>query len=571
MPKDELLAIIAFLEELRGSALAGIGLRESDPYWNMSLYIMRRHLEGKSTSVSGLAASALIPYGSAMRRIDEMVESELIFKRVRTATGRSYSVHPTPELIQRTVVSLERVKRLIGRVSMNSSDRQFYLGGSYLGEREIASPTALEPPVGRGETIDILVQDDPTFKVLIRHQRELQEWLGGRIRITAMKMDRLRQETLANAREARSRYDIVAVDMTWTGEYASDNILLPLTPLIAKADMEFADFHPTASQAAHFGGVQYAIPIQAAPELLLCRSDLLDAHGLKAPETTDDVIEAAKLISARRGALYGIAWRAGRGLPIAHSFVQFMASFGQPPVVLPSEEGEYFVGNLEDDALEPALTCEAAYRAAEFMLRLKAVSPPNIGQMDAEDAIAAYAKGDVAMVYAWSCRASRFELDYFSPARANTVYLAHPHGPGAPAVSPIGGYLLGIPANLDPRRVHMAWRVISWLVSPEALKFYVQSGSFASPRFSVSADPEVARSCHVIGAVDRLAQTGQIKLWPRPPIPKLSLLFDILGEEIHDMLMGSKTVDAALSGAQRRAQALLRASNPKERLYALAH
>lgn len=560
MTREELLAVIAFLETLRSSALSGLGLHASDPYWNLTLYLMRRHLEGKPVSVTGLAAAALVPYGSAMRRIDEMIEAGLIFKRTRTASGRSFSVHPTTELIHRFEASMMRVKRLLAMVSHSADSiaaENFYSEGCYAGAQIIASPSAMKPPIGPNKPVRILVQDDPTFQVLTRFHRELQEWLGGKIELTVMKIDQMREETLANAVRSQSAYDIVAVDVPWTGEYAAGNLLLPLSDCIGKDLIDPLDFHPTAWQAAHFDGVQYAIPIQTTPELLFYRTDLFEEHGLRAPATTEDLLTAARTLTLRNDDRYGIAWRAGRGSPCAHSFVQFMGAFGSPPIKLQMEDGEYSLPNFAEGGLEPAFDTDVAQAAAEFMLDLKDVSVPNVTDMDSEESIAAYTDGRTAMVYGWSCRVSRFELSPNSPARGVTAYLPHPHGPGSNTVSPMGGYLLGIPANLNSTRIDLAARVINWLVSAEAMKFYVQNGSFTSPRFSVSADPHVAQKCEVIGAVDRIAKKGQIKLWPRPPAPGMAKLFAILGEEIHDMLLRRQSVRTALNRAQDRGRAAL--------------
>lgn len=563
MTKDELLATVTFLETLRGTALTGLGVHAPDPYWNITLYLMRRHLEGKPIAITGLAAAALIPYGSAMRRIHEMIEAGLLFKRTRTASGRSFSIHPTPILIERFEASMERVKRLTRQISQGPGDDTFYFGGSYLGERIIGSPHALNPPIGRTEPIRILIQDDPTFQVVARFKREVQEWIGGPIELTVTKIDKVREETLANAHRVKSDYDIVAVDMPWTGEYVRDRVLLPLTPWINKGQIDFADFHATAWEAANFAGEQYAIPIQTTPELLMCRSDLLKKHGLPPPTTTEELLVAARELTSQRDERHGAAWRAGRGLPVAHSFVQFMASFGQPPIRLPQIDGEFVLRDLMTQELDPAFDTDAAAQAAEFMLRLRDVSTPRILEMDAEESIGAYAEGRAAVVYAWSCRASRFELDPQSPARGATTYLPHPHGPMASEVSPMGGYLLGIPANTEARRAQTAWRVISWLVSPEAMKFYVQGGSFASPRFSVSADPHVAEKCQVIGAVDQIARKGGIKLWPRPPAPDMAGMFAILGDEMHKMLEGRQTARVALRRSQDRTKDLAAAKRAR--------
>ena len=46
-------------------------------------------------------------------------------------------------------------------------------------------------------------------------------------------------------------------------------------------------------------------------------------------------------------------------------------------------------------------------------------------------------------------------------------------------------------------------------------------------------------------------------MWPRPPVPGISAVIQVAGEEIHDMLLGLKTPRRALTDAQNRADALM--------------
>jgi multiple sugar transport system substrate-binding protein len=79
-------------------------------------------------------------------------------------------------------------------------------------------------------------------------------------------------------------------------------------------------------------------------------------------------------------------------------------------------------------------------------------------------------------------------------------------------------------------------------------------------RFSVAADPGVRRGSRVIAAVDEMARLGQLRLWPRPPVKEYSKIVEILGEDIHAMLRKDQSVKAALSNAQARIDALMRAN-----------
>jgi len=171
-----------------------------------------------------------------------------------------------------------------------------------------------------------------------------------------------------------------------------------------------------------------------------------------------------------------------------------------------------------------------------------------------------YAAGQVAMAYGYTLLAPYFELDKSSPAFAQTGYLPHPAGPGASQVAPVGGYIMGIPANLSPERVRPAVEALIVFTSPEAQKLFVQNGSRTNPRYSVGADPEVRRASPIFEAVDAMSWRDELQFWPRPPVPEINEIIQICGEEFHDMLRGITSPRDTLRRAQDRADALMRAN-----------
>jgi multiple sugar transport system substrate-binding protein len=45
-------------------------------------------------------------------------------------------------------------------------------------------------------------------------------------------------------------------------------------------------------------------------------------------------------------------------------------------------------------------------------------------------------------------------------------------------------------------------------------------------------------------------------MWPRPPVRGIKSIITIAGEEVHDALMGKKTLKEALETAQNRSEKL---------------
>ncbi len=570
MTKEELLNLIDLLGQIRKPAEQH-RLIEADPTWNMTVYLLRRYLKGMLVTPTSLARAAGTPYTTAVRRIEALLREGLIIRRPRSRTGRSYSVLPSRELLTRTLHYAQEAKAALAKAfGATNASTPFYLGASYLSARIIPHPSPLRFETGETRALTVLLYDEPSFFVSEFLQKELSRLIGCDVRFVGLPLDELRLRILSESEAKHTTVDIVAVDLPWIGEFASKKVLLPLNDLVAASTINRADFHPAHWEAAHLGGHQYGIPFQTNSELLFCRRDIFEAHGLEPPATTEALLAAAAQVHAPREGMYGVGWTAAPGIPVGYAFMMFMADFGQPVLNLPRLGDGYDAMNAAGAELHAMVDTPRGRLAAQFMRELLCFSPPHTLHMSWTEQIRLYGRGQVAMTYAWSSRAAHFELDPDSPARGNTSYLPHPAGMPRSGrarrnnVSALGGFVLGIPGNLLPERVQPVWHVIEWLTSPEVMKLFVRSGTMATPRFSVAVDPHVRALSPMIEAIDTMAKSGQFRLWPRPSVPQSSDIASHLGDEIHAMLSGRQTIREALRNAQHRIDRLFRAGcNPK--------
>jgi multiple sugar transport system substrate-binding protein len=286
---------------------------------------------------------------------------------------------------------------------------------------------------------------------------------------------------------------------------------------------------------------------------------LFQENGIDLPMTTDQVINAARALHRPNAGIRGIAWNGARGMPMGHTFVMTMAAFGQAVINLRRTYDDFDAELIEGEQFRPMLNTEAGRLAAEYLLELAAYSPLTILSMSWYERMVAYAEGEVAMAYGYTLFVPYLDKSRKSSAWRNTGFLPHPRGPGGKNIAPVGGYVLGIPANLAPDRVKSAWDALRALTSSEAIKQYIVHGSRVSPRFSVSADPEVMATSDLIAAVDTMARSGQLQYWPRPPAPEMTEIFVICGNEMHDMVRGIKSINDALTNMQNQIDALMRA------------
>lgn len=562
MTREELLRILDFVDATREMTENNTSLSAIDPRWNLISYAVRRHYEGKLITSTSMAMAAGVPYGTAKRRINELIEEDLLLKRIKSKTGKSFSLHPTKKLIQNFEIFAQQFKVHIGKtfgfMSDGSSSDDFYFGGSYMASRILSFPSVMKHGIGYDHVLRILTPSDPTFRTLSDFSKNLDGFSGGRLEIINLPLDELHNEIALNSVEPKSKYDIVAIDLPWLGEFAEQKIVHPLNEIIENEKYPFSDFHHTAWKGSSNNGYHYALPIQPTAELLFYRTDLFDEVALPAPETTDDVLKAAMALHNLKPDLSGIVMNYGHGTPIAHTFIQTLADFGQPIINLTRIGNDYDINHLKGENFRPCIDSDAGYRAAQFMLELLAYAHPESINCNWDQRIKLFSNGKAAMTYGWTIRASTFELDPKCAAHGNVDFVPHPSGNGHKKVSPVGGFSLAIPANLEADRVQNAWKMMEYLVRPELMKWYVQNGNLSSPRFSTSADPEVRALSKIIERVDAMEKKGELQLWPRPAIAEFNDIVHILGEEIHMLILRKSTISAALKKSQSRVDKLMR-------------
>jgi multiple sugar transport system substrate-binding protein len=562
MTRDELLQILSFVDHTRSISEQRTALSTTDPRWNIISFAIRRHLEGKLITITSAASAAGVPYGTAMRRIGDLIEEGFLRKRPRSRSGKSFSLHPTRKLVAEFEAFALQLKAMVGQTFGFTTGEQpiedFYFGGYYMASRILSYPVAMRASVGIDKTVRILSPIDPTFRTLADVSANLSELCGTNVEVVNLPLDRLHREIMENHEKATSSYDIVAIDLPWLGQLAESGIIRPLDAILEEERYKASDFHNAAWRGSGWRGVQYAVPIQPTPELLFCRSDLLSEAGLTVPVTTDDVLLAARTLHRSRRDLAGIVMNYGRGIPVAHTFVQTLADFGQPVIDLGRIGADFDVENIAGENFRPMIDTEAGHATADYLMELRAYSHKDSMICNWDRRIGLFAEGKAAMTYGWSIRTARFELDESSPAHGRVEYIAHPAGTGARRVSPIGGFSLAIPLKLDAARVRRAWKVIEYLTRPEMMKWYVQNGNLTSPRFSTSADPEVQAKCSIIGRIDAMERRGELQIWPRPPVPEFHDILTVLGGHIFMMLQGETPVAEALATSQNEVDALMR-------------
>ena len=148
--KADMLSVLSFMENLGDELENASDLFASTPNLRISMHLIRGHLDGRLVTMTSLIGASRAPYATANRRIKDMQDVGLIDQRARTATGKSFSLHPSVLLLDQWTQLTHRVHRLAtaqfgGAGSTEASD--YYFGGSYLNAKSIPPMEVLAEPL----------------------------------------------------------------------------------------------------------------------------------------------------------------------------------------------------------------------------------------------------------------------------------------------------------------------------------------------------------------------------------------------------------------------------------------
>lgn len=560
-PDEGLLRFLDYMDEQMLAFESAHSLFKPNAHIRMCVELLRRHFQGKVTSPTLLVDISGVPYATATRRLNELVESGLINRRARHKSERSFTLHPSDQLLT-LWIQMARDNYLLVNETVNMTeqkiepDERFY-GSAYFSERLGPPLNVLSTPLSLAGGLRMLSHSDPTFLIMNNLKRHFELIVGCPIHSRSYSLDKLYDEAVENSGRDKSNYDLVAVNFPWIGEFAERGMLLPLDDLIDIEALNPTDFHAASWRASHWGGRCFGIPIETTSEVLMYRTDLLAREGIQPPSTIDELLLAAQKLHKPEEQVYGIAWNGARGTALSHTFMMAMADFGQPIIDLAPEGEEFSIEGLGSRKYRSMIDSEAGLSAARFLLELLKYSPPGILTMSWYERTKCYAQGQVAMAYSFSQMTPYFEYDENSPAKDNTGFIPHPAGSGKKPISPLGGFILGIPSNLSARRVEEAAIALETFTSDRAQSLYVKNGSRGCSRYSASEDPNIRISSPVFDAIDKLAMQDQLQAWPRPPTPEFGAITQFCGVVLHEMLRGVITPEEALSRAHEGVQKLI--------------
>lgn len=345
-----------------------------------------------------------------------------------------------------------------------------------------------------------------------------------RIELLPDQADQQREQQALALQAEESTFDILGMDVIWTGEYSENGWLESLEDV--RGEIEAASL-PGPFESATWGGELWAAPYNTNAGFLYYRTDLVDTP----PTTWDDMCSTAQTVAEAEG----IGGFIGQGAQYEGFVVNWLEYYW-------GAGGELF----NEDQSEVVFDVDLAAQATEFMAQaLETCDAPGFNTAQEEEARNTFQSGDAVFMRNWPYVYSTIEDDPESPANGNFGIAPLPTFTGQGTISALGGFNLAVSAfsdNTDAAKDFVVWMA----TDPEPQAMLATVGSVPPTMTSVydqlADDPVMA----LLGQVLPDAK-------PRPPSPS----WNEISVEMQRALFPAYNGDADPRGAAEDVRAFL--------------
>lgn len=333
--------------------------------------------------------------------------------------------------------------------------------------------------------------------------------------------------------------DIYGMDAPWVLEFGEAGWAVPLNDYLPDLEERFLQ---SGLDIFLHEGQRLGVPFWGSVGGMFYRTDLLEAAGFEPPATYDELVEIVAAIQAEQPDLSGFVWPGARQESLIQTWAEIFLGFG----------GSYYA----DDG-RCAVNSPQGIAAVTFMVELidDGISPRETTAWTAEEARTRFVEGEAIFL--------RHNHDIITwlddPERSDIVgqwaFMPNPAQPGGEPSGATGGFAFAINPYTDS--LPAAVQVIQVIASEEVQKGFALAWGPVQYYRGLYEQPEVQAAHANVGVLaDVLPSSAS-----RPRSTNYAQLSDILQQEIHSALTGSKSVENALNDACSRIDALPGARN----------
>jgi multiple sugar transport system substrate-binding protein len=398
-------------------------------------------------------------------------------------------------------------------------------------------------------SITMVINQSPWFDGFRRLVDQYQKETGNHIELDvnpyAGALDKIRNSLRASS----GSYDLLAIDNNWMVEFFDGGFLAPVHDVdpAFRIDPQVSTYGGTIywnDQLRTFdprGGKLMGLPVNGNVEVFYYRKDLYDKHGLKIPETWDEVLaNAQKLNDGSR--VYGFVHRDDRDSALA-DFSNYLFSFGGD-IFKDASAGDFTV----------TLNSPAARRALDFYLKLgKAGGYPTAGAVSQGQMIQLMATGKAAqtvgIVGAWA----QLEDPNKSAVVGKVEAALIPRSSDGRHASRAGHWIGAIARNVPAERQKAALAFLNWFQTLDHQLAYTRDG--AVPVRVDLGNSELAHDSKFRFLKAQSENSKVAKMYA--VIPEAAQMSSIVSLRLNECIIGKASPVEALNHAAAEVEALV--------------
>jgi multiple sugar transport system substrate-binding protein len=316
-----------------------------------------------------------------------------------------------------------------------------------------------------------------------------------------------------------ANYDVVDVDVVWTGEFAAKGWLQPLT---GDFKMDNSALLAPTVKSGTYNGTQYAAPQTSDGGILYYRKDLVPTP----PKTWDEMLKDCDIAKANNIGCYAGQFAKYEGLTV--NVAEAI-----------NTDGGTIVG---DDGKTVTVDSDKANKGLSRLVDgFKSGNiPAEAITYQEEQGRQSFEAGKLLFLRNWPYVYNLAKTDGSSTVK-DTFGVAPLPGVTGPGVSSLGGHNAAI--SVYSKHKATAFEFVKFLQSEETQKFFVTQGSLAPVVASLYDDADLNTQLPYLSTL----KTSIENAVPRPVSPFYPAITKAVQDNAYAALKGDKSVDQALT------------------------
>lgn len=400
-----------------------------------------------------------------------------------------------------------------------------------------------------GTTLNILLKTGYETEAITEFQDEFEEETGITLNIEIYDEPTLRNKFILDCNSKQGNYDVVATQFWYMPEYIQTGWLEPLDDYIEnKEDSEWNSIPYIPESALGMfkdsEGTLYSECVSCTGGVLIYRKDLFEKYGIEVPETTEDVLEAAKILKEKEPDIYPFIARGDSS----------SGSFGTSA----GWAWAYGAGVLDEDGNVTCNTSEMKDAMNNFVELMSEYAPEDSAAMGWDTMSELFRQGKAAMNFDMNGFVSTYSSTDVSSV-SDKIDCTVITGPSGNAAQWMYGEGLGISAFSENKDA--AWLFLQWRNSLEVIEKEVEAGirydfpdtriyeteNYKSKTESISFFTE--KLPDIMDSIDS-------SYWPATE--KFDKVAEAYQKQISLAIAGDVTVEEALDNAQKAVEDVMK-------------